>query len=603
MSNSLTPYYTNQVANSGTDYRVYMERQTRDILVGNAAIAGKLAGEIDDSMVRMQTGIQTAISSQTSVIVASNKALAQTYQQGFNELGNTIDMGFSGISNKLGYMSASFSFGLDRISDTLKGMSKDICDKLDAIHDIVNNPLLTQSRELFRRAIVSYNKGFFEEALEDVQAAVEKYKTDYISWFLMGKIYAFGAGEFSNVINLEKAINAFNQAAKYNSPNITESTDARLLSAEIYFYLGVAQYSQSNELSRNKKKTEAVEMLDKALKSFERSFQYSDKMFESLSNVARCKVLLGQKEDALYDLEKLVLLDRNYCIKIFSDADFSDVLEEFTALINRLKHEFFTDAEVDYKKIFDLMNDLEALGGNYENRNRIPTQFTESLPYFDIIGYSVEFKNMITQIKREIQQTKEQNKRIEEAKRKQQEQKQREEEELIRKQKELQKEREQELRVKQESLEHEKRLAAKELIKKKKKRFLIVFGIVLGVIVGVIPFFEFLIAERNEFSALSSAVMGGGFVSIFSFAGMIMALIIPRCIGATDRLTLFQCVVGLGISILLGVGFSATHTFNDLRKFPESLTDMSIISTFTIITFTVFGAMLGVLAGRKVRLR
>ncbi|MCL2805413.1 MAG: hypothetical protein FWD26_05685 [Treponema sp.] len=404
-----SPYYTNKIANSGDmDYRTYMERQSRYIgnaiqqstkqqLIGNAAIAGKLAGQIDDSMMRMQTGIQTAINNQTSAIVASNEALGQTFQHGFNEINNTLDIGFSGVSNQLGSMSAAFSCGLDRVSDNIKGMSKEICDRLDAINDIVNNPLLTQSRELFRRAAANYGKSFFEEALEDINSAVEKYKTDYISWFLKGKILAFGAGEFSNVINLEEAINAFTQAAKYNSPNITESTDARLLSAEVYFYLGTAQYSQSNELIRTNKKVEAREMLDKALKSFEQSFNYSDKMHESLFNSARCKVLQGQKMAAIDDLEKLVLLDRNYCIKVFNDDDFSNISEEIYALINKLKHKLFIDeAETNYKKIIHYKTLYKS--ENIFYKTNIPSSFSEKLPYFDMLDYNLIFIEIIEMI-------------------------------------------------------------------------------------------------------------------------------------------------------------------------------------------------------------
>jgi len=358
-------------------------------IAANVAIVGRLAGEIDNSMIRMQTGIQTTINKQTSEIIASNDFLAQTYQQGFNRMNNTLDIGFSGISNQLGQMGAAFSCGLDRISDTLKGISKEICDKLDAIHDIINNPLLTQSRELFRRSILNYNKGFFEEALEDIRAALDKYKTDSMSWFLMGKLLAFGTGEFSNVINLEDAINAFTQAAKYNSPNIMASKKARLLSAEIYFYLGTAQYSQSNELYRTMKEEEAIEMLAKALKSFEQSFQYSDKMHESLFNSARCKVLQDKKQNAINDLEKLVLFDRNYCIKILNDSDFHNISDEFIDLVNKLKHDvFIKEAEPKYKKILNFNMELDKL--------KMPDKFTEELPYFDIIDYNIRFGKIIT---------------------------------------------------------------------------------------------------------------------------------------------------------------------------------------------------------------
>jgi TPR repeat protein len=301
-------YYGREAALS-MDYRQYMEKQAKSI----GADIKQSTDRIEGSIVCMQTGIQTAINNQTSSIVASNHALGQTFKQGFNEINHTLDMGFSGVSNQLGSMNASFSIRLDRVSDSIKGMSKGICDRLDAIHDIVNNPLLTQSRELYRRAFDRYIDGFFDDALEDIKAAVEKNKTDYISWFLMGKIFAFGAGKFCDVINLEEAIKAFTQAAKYNDPNVNKSADARFLEAEIYFYLGLAQYAQSNELTRIKKSAEAAEMLGKALESFEQSFNYSKKMLESLFNIVRCRVLQGAKKAALDDLEKLVLLDRNYC--------------------------------------------------------------------------------------------------------------------------------------------------------------------------------------------------------------------------------------------------------------------------------------------------
>ena len=107
MTLDLTPYYNNKITNTGDmDYRFYMEKQSKEIrnaiqqsakhqLEGNAIIAGRQASEIGNSVVRMQTGIQTAISDQTSAIVASNNVLAQTYQQGFDELNNTLIINFA----------------------------------------------------------------------------------------------------------------------------------------------------------------------------------------------------------------------------------------------------------------------------------------------------------------------------------------------------------------------------------------------------------------------------------------------------------------------------------------------------------------------------
>lgn len=368
----------------------------------------KFASEMKDQIKGMSTDL-----------VASQATLAQTYQQGLSGVSNQLDHGFSGVSRELGQMTAAFSFGLNHISHgistmshSLSFMSDSICERLDALHDIANNPLLTQSQELYRSALVNYNKCFFEEALDDVKQAIEKYKTDYMSWFLMGHIYTFGKGEFSNVINLEQAINAFTQAAKYNSPNVKESQDARLLAAEIYFYWGTAQYLQSNALFQTEKKDEATEMLAGALTSFEKSFQYSNKMLEALFNTARCKVRLNQKNAAITDLEKLFLLDRNYCISVCNDTDFTGIKNDIEALIIRMRHKVFIEAEPKYIKIKSLIAECRTWSIATSSYG-VPSQFTEELPYFDVLDYNVEFGIMIPKIEATIWETKEEQRRRE----------------------------------------------------------------------------------------------------------------------------------------------------------------------------------------------
>ena len=89
----------------------------------------------------MSMGIKSDIRDSTYAIVASQAMLAQTFNQGFNALNNTLEFGFGMVGNRIDAMA-------DRI-----------CSKLDKIHDIVNNPQLTQSREFFRRALNNYNRG------------------------------------------------------------------------------------------------------------------------------------------------------------------------------------------------------------------------------------------------------------------------------------------------------------------------------------------------------------------------------------------------------------------------------------------------------------
>jgi len=415
----LSSYYDRKSARD-MDYRGYMEKQAMVKDIGTAVqrgtdqqmimtgwVGANITSRLDKvqgSIVQMHTGIQTSIKAQTLAIVASQAALAHTFNQGFDRLNNTLDMGFAGVTNQLGEMTAAFNMGFAAIETAIQKMSDEICKRLDAIHDIVNNPLLTQSRELYRRAVVNNNKGFYEEALEDIKQAVEKNKTDYISWFLMGKIYAFGAGKFSNVIDLEKAINAYFQAAKYNSPDINESTDARLLAAEIYFYLGIAQYSQSSEFLRAKKESEAMEILSKALQSFEQSFNYSDKMLEALYNIARCNAILGNTAVAIQHLENLIKKNREYAIKVLDDSDFEPMSGQIEALIIKMKNDIYREAKAEYDKINNQLVEINNLKGTLTDEQmdflskNLPGEFSENLPYFDIQDSYEIFKTIVSEL-------------------------------------------------------------------------------------------------------------------------------------------------------------------------------------------------------------
>jgi tetratricopeptide (TPR) repeat protein len=322
-----------------------------------------LSTRIDRSMSQMQTGIQTSIQDQTYKIVASQDALKQTFKNSFNQVNDTLVIGFTEISDQLGEMSAGFCMAIARVEDAIYKTSKEICDRLDAIHDIVNNPLLTQSRELYRRALDNYRKGFFEEALEDIKSATEKNKTDYISWYLRGKIYLFGVGEFSNTIDLDRAIEALSNAVKYISPDINTNNEARKMAAEMWFYLGIAQLSKSNDLLFAKKPDESKNILIQAKQSFERSYSYSDEMLEARYNVARCKVSLGDVSSALQDLEIIILKDYKYCIKVVADPDFSSISQEFYQLMDRMKADF-------YPKVVESLDEADKWKEKLESKNK-----------------------------------------------------------------------------------------------------------------------------------------------------------------------------------------------------------------------------------------
>jgi len=330
-----------------------------------------------------------AIDKQTFDIVASQKALAQTFETGFDRINGTLNMSFSEVSNQLGYMTATFSSGLGRIAHSLERMSNDICKRLD-------NPYLIAAHEQYTIARNRYSKGLFVEALESVGVALDKDKTYYMSWFLLGEIYLLGANEFGNVIDLDAAIDALKKALRYIHPDIGTNEEAGLIAARIWFYLGLARFNKYKDLSFQGQGVEAKTTIEEAVQAFEESYGYSKDILEARYNVARCKALMGNTKGALYDLEIVMTEDRNYCLKVFCDSDFDSMHDDCIKLIERMKHFAFVEAEIKYNKVKNLVENLESMGGSFTEA--IPSKFIESIPYFDVLDYNVEFGSMLGRI-------------------------------------------------------------------------------------------------------------------------------------------------------------------------------------------------------------
>lgn len=386
-SDTLTNY--NSSTGSYSDYMkrlsTQIEASTEKQIIYNAAAAATAAVHVTEHIDRASLQIQKGIVLNTQAVCALGKTMIAST----NVLNSTMESGFASISSELGNMSAAFSAGLDRLSKSIDRMNEQVCSKLDEIHDIVNNPLLTASRELYRRAVANYKKGFFEEALEDILQAVEKNKTDYISWYLAGKIYLFGVGEFSNVIDSKKAEDAFFNVTKYINPDIGQSTDATMLAAEAYYYLAYSRYILACENKDNQE--ENKNYLESSNQASTKSFGLSSGMLDSLFNSAKCNVLLGNKDKCMELCEKLILADRNYVFKIVGDSDFESCLDDIVNLIEKLRQQIKNEAKELYSKVSYYSENFEFYGGKYSDivESRLKqclaiAEINDDSPYMDM---------------------------------------------------------------------------------------------------------------------------------------------------------------------------------------------------------------------------
>lgn len=351
----------------------------------------------------MEYGIRGEIRESTCAIIASQSILAESFKDSFNSVNNTLNIGFEMIAA-----------GMGQLADSINAMSEAICNKLDEIHDIVNNPLLTASRELFRRASANFEKGYFEEALEDCKAAVEKNKTDYISWYLLGQIYLFGAGEFSNVIDLRKAEDAFLNAAKYIDADLP--TDGRVvnsywypevakqlgidiegvkevavLGSQIYYYLGYTRLLLSNDLLVEEKTDDSNKKLEEAQKASKNSSYLNNRNVKALYDNAKELHFLGKDEEAIAALKNAIRLEKNFALVAANDKNFESIWSDIEKAVLELRDELVQECRSELKDIDKFFVEEKSAESIAESRSEYEKKI-ESIKDKDLFTVSKFFE-------------------------------------------------------------------------------------------------------------------------------------------------------------------------------------------------------------------
>ncbi|MDR0515502.1 MAG: hypothetical protein LBH25_00480 [Fibromonadaceae bacterium] len=108
--------------------------------------------EINSAIVNAQIATSKAIYNNA-------QELKGTLMMGFSGVSSQLQSGVSNISRELGVMDSSMNMGFALLNRAVQQSSKSICDRLDNINNTLKNPLYTESRELYNRAALNYNKG------------------------------------------------------------------------------------------------------------------------------------------------------------------------------------------------------------------------------------------------------------------------------------------------------------------------------------------------------------------------------------------------------------------------------------------------------------
>ena len=222
---------------AGTNANLNMQAQTQDAIYSGIYATQAMGANIQSgiqtgiyAIQNMSTGISNTIRESTMLLFTQNEMLKKNFTQGFYQVNNTLNSGFGMVGNKLDFIAERLCIQSEQLDKLLFNQA---------------NPSLMASRESQKRAINCCKIQNFEKAVFNCKTAVENNNIDYESWYLLGYVYLFGAGEIDNVIDIDKAIEALTEAnnTSWFNPDCPDE-----LKSEICYYLGYAKLIKSNDL-------------------------------------------------------------------------------------------------------------------------------------------------------------------------------------------------------------------------------------------------------------------------------------------------------------------------------------------------------------------
>lgn len=263
----------------------------------------------------------------TSRIIASPPRIEEIIQKGFSDFTCKMTDIVDGISG----LKAAFEWGISEVVWQIEQNRVVLKDILQ----ILMEPLDTQAKELKRRAVDAYSNGWYDDALKDFILSEEKNRYDFSVHISIGMITLFYK------IDKTKALENFEKAIKYARPKSKfHASYALLYKALILLDL--------NQLELSEKATqEAIDLSPDFIEAYYQNAQYNAQ--------------LGNIDKSLSNLEKVLLNQKNYFIKVDTDCLFDPIRDHVNNLIKKLTTQNYNFCTTKLSLIENRINEINEI--------------------------------------------------------------------------------------------------------------------------------------------------------------------------------------------------------------------------------------------------
>ena len=304
-------------------------------------------GVIKDEIRSTSLAERRAITRQTREIVASRRALVKRFGTGMNSVRNTLEKGFGTLESairdtqgSIEELRSSFDYHFALVLEQMKLQNQttmNMLRKLESIHTTLENPLITQARELFRIGCDRLAKGLFDKALDAFLDSASKDETNFLTQLMIGKLYLYGVNSDCNIIDLDKADLHLRASARYAKASSAKIEEARRYEGEALLHAAIACYAQINKQIETGDGTRAQQLIKEAYDLATDSCEVYPELSESHYHRAKFAALIGDGKTSIQSLEKAIEIDDGYSEKAQQDQDFREVRKEIVSLFEKLR--------------------------------------------------------------------------------------------------------------------------------------------------------------------------------------------------------------------------------------------------------------------------
>lgn len=285
--------------------------------------------DVQQSVEAGNTLQRRSIKTQEQAITAA-RGLIESHDRQTERLTSLEESLKGGLEALCSEVNWGFTLLADRMDRQIEVLSQ-VAASIDAVHQTLRTPLMTQARELYDLGQDRFQKALLDKALEAFLQSAEKNEVYFPLQLQIGKLYLYGKDEDDDVINLVSAEKHLLLAARY-----AESEKGNLPAwgrhcGEALFHAGVSAYLLGGVEFENGQTDSMRICLERSLKHLDRSKSLWPEFSETLYTQAKCHARLGNIDELRELFVHLADWDRRYFSKSEQDGDFAPfrgVIEE-----------------------------------------------------------------------------------------------------------------------------------------------------------------------------------------------------------------------------------------------------------------------------------